>query len=57
MGIDVPQMTETYEANMEEQMQKANEFETEIKQIITQYEMEAVRKRTETVNILSLIHI
>ena len=41
MGIDVPQMTETYEANMEEQMEKAYEFETEIKQVITQYEMEA----------------
>ena len=51
MGIDVPQMTETYEANMEEQMEKAYEFETEVKQVITRWEMEALRKRTEGLSI------
>ena len=47
MGVDIPQMMDTYEANMEEQIEKAVEFETEIKQVITQYEMEAVRKREQ----------
>ena len=51
MGVDVPQMTETYDAHLEEQMEKANDFEQEIKQVITRWEMEGIRRRTEGLSI------
>ena len=50
MCIDVPQMTETYEKNMEEQIEKAVVFEREIKKIITQYKIEVANneRKSET---------
>ena len=50
MGVDVPQMTETYETNMDEQMEKAVDFEREIKEIITQYEIQCATQDHKSAN-------
>ena len=51
MQVDVPQMIETYEDNMDQQMDKAMDFEREINEIITRYEIQCAnleRQSNET---------
>ena len=43
MQMDVPQMTETYEDNKEQQMDKAMDFEREVNELITRYDIQCAK--------------
>ena len=48
MCVDVPQITETYEKNLDEQIERAVQFEREIKRAITQYEIEIAQQEKKS---------
>ena len=44
MCVDVPLMTETYQENLDEQLERAITFERDLKNGITRYEMEMAKR-------------
>ena len=48
MCVDVPQMTETYEKNLDEQIERAVNFKKDIKRAITRYEIEMAQKEQKS---------